>query len=75
MSSLVKIDATGVWCPNYTTPVMSLIKKHIKKGESGVVITKEPRSINRMAHLCASFEWNIIEQKKIDDTYIYLVSV
>jgi len=75
MDEIIKIDATQVWCPNFTTPVMSLIKKKIIKGHSGVVITKEKRSVKRMEHLCASFDWLIKEKREVNGCFIFLVEV
>jgi len=75
MSNLIQIDATSIWCPNFTSPVMSLIKKKIPKGQSGIVITNERRSVKRMEHLCASFDWLLKEKIEKDGCFMFLVEV
>ena len=67
------IDATEVFCPEFTTPVIRLIKKHLTKGELGVIKTKEERAVKRLQHICASHDWSLLGYKKQSDTYYILV--
>jgi hypothetical protein len=73
MSKLVGIDATTIFCPEFTTPVMSLIKKHIPKGGQGVIKTKESRALLRTQHLCASFDWEVIGYQESCGDYLIVV--
>lgn len=65
------IDATHVFCPEFTAPVLKLINKHLKPGETGVIKTKELRSPIRVLHLCKSYDWVMKGYKQIgDEIYI-----
>jgi len=70
----IGIDATALYCPEFTTPVMSLIKQHIKADQQVVIKTKEPRSVARIKHLCASFEWNIVDYQHKDGLFYFLIA-
>ena len=72
---MVGIDATNIFCPDFTVPVMSLIKKHVKPGQQGVIKTKEARSVKRLAHLCASNGWVLEKQQTVKDLYFFQILV
>lgn len=57
---MIGIDATKVFCPNFTVPLKRLIEKHKEKNSQLVIKTKEARGIKRLQHLCASYDWQVI---------------
>ena len=59
MSKLIGIDATDLFCPEFTTPVLSLIKKLVPVGGSAVIKTKEEKGLKRIQHICSSFDWSV----------------
>lgn len=59
MSKVTGIDATDVFCPEFTTPVISLIKKLVSPGSEAVIKTKEVRGLKRIQHICAAHEWKV----------------
>ena len=67
------IDASELYCPEFTSPVLSLIKKHITVGTQGIVKTKEPRAKERLAHLCVSYGWKMIGYEQRDDDYYFII--
>lgn len=71
----IGIDATELFCPEFTSPVMSLIKKHVAPGNRAVIKTKESRGLDRLKHLCASFDWLVVGYKHVGDTYYIAISV
>lgn len=69
MSKLVGIDATDVFCPEFTTPVISLIKRKVPIGGGAVIKTKEKKGLKRIQHICASFDWAVIAFMEQDDIF------
>lgn len=75
MRGPVGIDATDVFCPEFTTPVISLIKKLVKKGGSAVIKTLEERGLKRVQHICLAHDWKVTGYMVKDDIFYIAISV
>jgi len=60
------VDCTALRCPEFTVPVLSLIKKHGEKGKEIVLKTLEKRAPNRIRHLCLAHDWQFIAAAEAD---------
>jgi TusA-related sulfurtransferase len=74
MSKQVGIDATDIRCPEFTTPVISLIKKLVKKGEGAVIKTLEERALKRIQHFCLAFEWEVTGYMEKDGIFYIAIT-
>lgn len=57
---MISLDCTELRCPEFTVPVMRLIKEQIKNAQHTldiVIKTYEKRAPLRVEHLCGSFGW------------------
>lgn len=75
MNKPVGIDATDVYCPEFTTPVLSLIKKLVKPGQSAVIKTREERAFKRLQHICASHDWTVIAYMEKNSIYFIQIKI
>lgn len=75
MSSNIGIDATDVFCPEFTTPVIALIKKLVTKGGNAVVKTFEHRALLRMQHICLSHDWKVTGYMEKDGVFYIAITV
>jgi hypothetical protein len=74
MKAPIGIDATEVFCPEFTTPVISLINKLVKKGEQAVIKTLETRALKRIQHICLSYDWTVTGYMEKDGFYYIAIS-
>lgn len=63
------VDATKLFCPEFTVPVIRLIKKNFDIGEVGVIKTKEARALLRLQEVCAQSDWNIKAYQQTNDMH------
>ena len=70
---MIGLDCTHLRCPEFTVPVMRLIKANAESEKEIMIKTHETRAPNRVKHLCLSFGWQFIAAaQKGDMIYIKL---
>jgi TusA-related sulfurtransferase len=57
---MIGLDCTHLRCPEFTVPVMRLIKANAEPEKEVIIKTHEKRARNRVEHLCVSFGWQFI---------------
>jgi len=57
-NKLPGIDATKIRCPEFTGPILRLLKQ-AGANTKCVIKTKEPNALKRLTHLCESYEWEV----------------
>lgn len=56
MSAIHQLDATGIYCPNWSLPVRQFLNK-IPEGEQAHIVTREERGEARLKLICANYGW------------------
>jgi hypothetical protein len=75
MTKLIGIDATELFCPEFTTPVLSLINRLVPTGKNAVIKTKEHRGLTRIQHICASYDWNVTGYMEKEGIFYIAITV
>ncbi|MFT5852636.1 MAG: hypothetical protein ACI87J_002614 [Colwellia sp.] len=71
----IGIDATDIFCPEFTTPVISLIKKLVSPGNEAVIKTQEKMGLKRLQHICAVHEWKVTAFMEKDGVFYIAITV
>jgi hypothetical protein len=75
VNAVVGIDATDLFCPGFTTPIISLIKKLVKKSGNAVVKIFEHRALLRLQHICLSYNWQVTGYMEKDGVFYIAITV
>ena len=73
-NTLQGIDATNIRCPEFTGPVLRLIKK-IGAHKQCVIKTKETHALKRLTHLCEVYQWNVIGYQLQGEVHFIAVQI
>lgn len=67
-----EIDASGLKCPAPIIKASKALKK-MSEGETLKVISTDVGSLADMSSLCKQKGYEMVEQEKIDDSYLYFI--
>lgn len=71
MKKIKGINCNQFRCPEFTVPVLSLLKRAAEQEEEVVISTKEPKAVNKVRHLCITHNWTLAAtEAKADITFI-----
>jgi TusA-related sulfurtransferase len=69
---MVQMDATSLFCPEFSLPVRQFLKS-LPDNEVAHIVTKEKRALARMQHICFAYDWSLAN-KEVGDEFHFLVT-
>lgn len=73
MPDLHQLDAIELQCPDFAYPVREFLNG-IPDGESGHIVTKEPKADVRLIHICNVYDWQLKGPVIQDECFHFIVT-
>ena len=65
---MMQFDAKAIRCPDYSLVVRGFLNT-VPDNERAHIVTREPRALKRMEHICSVYEWQLDVSQNNDDIH------
>lgn len=73
MSQVHQLDATELYCPDWSLPVRQFLNK-VPSGHRAHIVTREIRAEARLKLICANYGWTLCEPVMQNDLIHLMVT-